>query len=664
MKAKVYFTADVPAQYTAVRRYVKDIMKQYDRHGGRRFSYQLYPMSSAEQREEAAEYGVKPVQIREIRGNEFQQTRAYMSIVFLYGDRIEKIDGITTTQGLEYNATTTMLDMVESVHAFAGLDAPVKTTVFVSQNLSELSISGIGKLIPNLRGMLKQVNERTGGRLAIEVRRPEKQSRIEEIEKQYGLHTVQWESGSDQATDGEAAAMEKGVMGIVLQYRGRSQTVPIRITGSIFGYELQKMEQIKKSLEDKLSALVRTNPPVAYVTGHGEKLLRSSRRSRQRASAGAFKELVNQLYSVQKVQLSKEPIPDNVKTVIVNGPRSSFTERELYKLDQFLMRGGSLMVLADPFKTAGARARGRRPQFEAVNTGLEELLASYGVELQENYVMDTRAYVNRQQNRSDIKLHNAPLLRGDSLHGSHIITADLSQLLFLNSSALALPEKRRGDAGDIEYRRLARSSSNSWLMEEDITLNPMRIRPPGEDAERGPYTLAAVAEGHFSSHFEEAVAPVAAEGSAAPGTEERSREAEQPQAQEGNQSGAAETIEQSIPHLAESREAGKLFVAGSSELTSSQLIGNQGRRGANPNRIFMLNAVDYLNGNRQIPPMRTKGLQTHRIGETDAVERMVIRLFHTVFVPLLVIGIGIGVWLRRRRYQGSIKQMMEREAQV
>jgi ABC-type uncharacterized transport system involved in gliding motility auxiliary subunit len=460
-------------------------------------------------------------------------------------------------------------------------------------------------------------------------------------------------------------------MGLVLEYRDRTKTVPIHITGSIFGYELEKMGEVRKNVEEKLSALVQSNPPVAYITGHGEKLLEAPRRARQQASAGTFKKLLNELYQVRTVALPDNPIPDDVQLAIINGPRKDFTERELYKLDQFLMRGGSLMILADPFRTIRSR-RSRRPQYKPVNTGLGELLESYGITLKENFVMDTRAYVNRQQNRQDVKLHNAPLVEGESLNDTHLITKDLARVLYLNTSSVGYPRAESGEesdsgggdaAGGISYTELASSSENSWLMEEDITLNPMMVRPPQGDTERKAYPITVLAEGRFTSHFDKAVPPAEDGGSeSSEESTEGDQAAESRSAENRNAEGSA--IEQTTPHLQQAKEPGKLLVAGTSALTGSQLLGNQPQRGSNPNRILVQNMADYMNGNTNIPPMRTKGLQMHRLGETTAAERTLIRMIHVVVVPVIIIGIGIGTWLRRRRYQRSIREMMEREAEV
>jgi ABC-type uncharacterized transport system involved in gliding motility auxiliary subunit len=658
MKAKVFFTADVPARYSSVRRYVQDIMKQYDRSAGGNLEVDIYPMRSEAQKQKASEYGVRPVHIREISGNEFQETQAYMSVVLLYGDRIEKIDGITSTKGLEYNLTTTMLDMVNSVNAFAGLEQPIKATAYVSRNLEKLEISGMDSLIPDLKEMLQKVKKQTGGKMNVEVERPEERSRIEEIEERYGLKTVSWEKrGADSS-----GQQEKGILGIVLNFRDSFEVVPINIEGGIFGYKIEKTAELRKAVEDKLAALVQTNPPVAYVTGHGEKRLQSRRRrTRGGASGAALKSLLEELYQLKPVNLSDQAIPGNVKTVLINGPRKQFSEYELYQLDQFLMRGGSLLVLTDPFQRSGGR-RTRRPQYKPVNTGLGELLSSYGITPQENYVMDTRAYVNRQQNRQDMKMYNAPMVSGDSLHDEHLITRDLARVLFLNSSSLSLADGK-GKNGNVDYTRLARSSEESWLMKEDITLNPMMMRPPSGDKKRRAYTLAVLAEGRFSSHFEEPVKPKKTEG-AESGAEQSAEEETGESAEQEPTGESAESIRQQAPHLQKAKSRGTLLVAGTSALGSSQLLGNEPQRGSNPNRILIQNMVDYLNGNTSIPPMRTKGLQMHRIGETTAAERTLIRMIHVVLIPLGVVAIGIAVWLRRRNYQRSIQRMMEKEVEV
>ena len=48
MKVKVFFSEDVPATYTPVRRYLTDMLRQYESVGEGRFSYEVFSMTGQE----------------------------------------------------------------------------------------------------------------------------------------------------------------------------------------------------------------------------------------------------------------------------------------------------------------------------------------------------------------------------------------------------------------------------------------------------------------------------------------------------------------------------------------------------------------------------------------------------------------------------------------
>ena len=80
-----------------------------------------------------------------------------------------------------------------------------------------------------------------------------------------------------------------------------------------------------------------------------------------------------------------------MESIIINGPKTSFTDAELYKIDQFLMKGGNLICYVDPLEqdeSAQQQYYGQMPQYEEINTGLDNLLNHYGVELPKHFVMD------------------------------------------------------------------------------------------------------------------------------------------------------------------------------------------------------------------------------------------------------------------------------------
>ena len=670
MKVKVFFSEDVPATYTPVRRYLTDMLRQYESVGEGRFSYEVFSMTGQDGQQQASEYGVRPIQIREVRADEFQQKQAYMGAAILYGDTIETINQITSTQGLEYRLTTTMQNMVRQVNALAGVQGQVETLVYASQNLSQLQIKGLDSLESDFQSMFQQLNSRSGGKLSFTIQRPT-ESEVEEVVDRYGMQRLTWRSRESQQQSGQGA-QNAGVLGVVLRYQDQFEVVPIDIRQTLLGgYQLEGMESVRTKIENKLSVLVQANPSIAYITGHGEKSLSDARRG-----AGRLRQLTQGLYQLEELDLSQNPIPADTQTVIINGPRQQFSQWELYQLDQFLMRGGSLMVLADPFQQQRSR-RTRRPSYEPIATGLRELLSSYGIEISRSYVMDTEAYVSRQQGRQDVKVHNAPLLADDGLTEESVITRDLTQVLFLNSAAVSYPgapgsgDGQESGNGTVDYQWLARSSEQSWEMTENITLNPMMIRPPSSGSDMRPYTLAAQAEGRFASHFDEAVEPPEGFGeSSQDGGEGADGEQQASQAAgdgagagtEGESEGNANADTADVVtrgHLEEATNAGRIIAAGTSEIAGAQLLGQQQQGGQSPNVIMVQNMIDYLNGNLQVPPMRTKGLQVNRLDETVQTTRTLIRLLHVVAVPAAVVLAGLAVWIGRRQYQRRIQEMLQ-----
>ena len=79
-------------------------------------------------------------------------------------------------------------------------------------------------------------------------------------------------------------------------------------------------------------------------------------------------------YTLEEVNLLESDIPVAAETVIINGPKEAFEEKELYKIDQFIMRGGNVMFFVDSYdEIAGYQ---QQPVYNPVRTGLEKLLST------------------------------------------------------------------------------------------------------------------------------------------------------------------------------------------------------------------------------------------------------------------------------------------------
>ena len=111
---KVFFTDNLPAQYGNNRRYLQDLLEEYEAYAGGDIRFEFYqPESDENLPRDALKYGIQPVQLQVIENDKLEVKRVYMGMVFLYEDKRETIPVIQTTTGLEYDITTKIKKLVD-----------------------------------------------------------------------------------------------------------------------------------------------------------------------------------------------------------------------------------------------------------------------------------------------------------------------------------------------------------------------------------------------------------------------------------------------------------------------------------------------------------------------------------------------------------------------
>jgi hypothetical protein len=274
---------------------------------------------------------------------------------------------------------------------------------------------------------------------------------------------------------------------------------------------------------------------------------------------------------------------------------------------------------------------GGQSVFVPMATGLDELLASYGVAVKKNYVLDSNCYIARQQGANDMPLHFAPVVRRDGFSRENPATRYLKEMIIYKASSIEL-DREKLDANDIDAVELVKSSEKAWLMEGRINLNPMFIQPPDE-GNFSQYSMAVALEGSFRSHFQSAVKPDAVEDETTPAA---------PAASDV----AAESF------IAAAVKPARIVVVGTSEITTGGLIDPQGK---SPAAIFTRNIVDYLNYNDMVPEMRSKGLGAASIGRTSALTGILFNLLTIIFPPIAVAVAGVLALVFRKRRKAQLK---------
>ena len=123
-------------------------------------------------------------------------------------------------------------------------------------------------------------------------------------------------------------------------------------------------------LTDGMQSLQRNQiPKVYFLQGHGEYPLKSAQ--------GGLLQAVNSLedkgYLVQPWNLAeKTVVPEDADALVIAGPKRKLFPQEVTALENYVQKGGNLLILIDP----------------EVDAGLEPLLKTWGVKLDNRIVVD------------------------------------------------------------------------------------------------------------------------------------------------------------------------------------------------------------------------------------------------------------------------------------
>lgn len=306
-------------------------------------------------------------------------------------------------------------------------------------------------------------------------------------------------------------------LGLLLRYRGRDQ---ILAQVDPWGFEVQFCSAVYALVRDRRARIGWYGPWKANPARPGGASWELARRMiAGRHELVPDERLANLRYG--------EPVPDDVEILIVVAPREEHP-RVAFELDQFVQRGGKLVVLVDQVQyDALTHERLGPPGLEAVPpTGLEALLAAYGARPTPEHVWDTRwatehAWLRARAGATATALDLPPeripvvsplLIRpGEGgVDPSHPVTAGVSGVTLSWAQPI---EPTDPPPGVVRTTLLASSDASARLMEPTalhvVDPDDIRANTAALLASRKPrsYMLAVALEGTFPSPFERAPAP-------------------------------------------------------------------------------------------------------------------------------------------------------------
>ncbi|MBF0389353.1 MAG: Gldg family protein [Desulfamplus sp.] len=717
---KVFFTKNLPAPHNNTERYLRDLLEEYAAKGGKVFNYKFYDVTATDagvteqtniNRDMAEDYGISPVQIRVIENDEVKFQQAYMGLVIIHGDMIEKIPAITSTDALEYTLTSAIQKLNNKVSALLALDEKIKITLYLSSSLENVAplmgldeISEMPKLIEKV---VERLNIRSLDKVDYKYIDPNvglnagSNSTLDELSKKYNLMVMKWPQIPQKAIEAGS-----GVASIVMEYKDRVKTtnlistINIPIIGTT--YQMVDPASLEGLFTQTMETMIGINEDIGYLADYGTHTLMDTNlammQGQQQSSMRAFNHLISQRYSIQSINLKTDdipsavpiskskPIPDGLKTLIIARPTEPFSDYELFLIDQALMRGTNIAFFIDTFNEIMSSQQfgfGGGPQFIPIDTGLERLLNHYGIKIDNSYILDDNCYkqqMPQNQGGGEQKIYFAPIIKDANINNTPAYMNNIKGIIAMKISPLELDEKQV-EQNAIKATKLFSSSEKSWLMEGNINLNPMFIiNPPSDSSKMKSYPLAYMLNGEFKSYFAGKPIPQKPTKSSddkdnekdeakeainenididAPDkkgeiAESNTDDMKQKIVKENKDEIAKIEVENSI--ITKGKPA-KIFVIACSAILQDNMLDPEGR---STNATFLLNIIDHLNDKDDIAAMRSKIQTLNPLEETSPIARTFIKVFNIAALPILVILFGFGVWAKRASRKKAIKLQFEK----
>jgi len=356
-------------------------------------------------------------------------------------------------------------------------------------------------------------------------------------------------------------------------------------------------------------------------------------------------------YNVSRVDLSsKEPLPDDLKTLIVLEPKD-LSDRQRYEIAKALYSGVDVILAAQKFKydyNPGGRGDVMVMPSE-LTPGVGDLLDKYGIDLSDKMLMDKQNQILSIQTQGsmaggflslpvslDVQSPVQIRISPENMNQDMAFTANLGPMVYLWGSRVTV-DKGKLDQLGLDTIVLISSSKETWEMSySGIPLTAGNTRPAADEM-IGSQPLAVLVSGQFPDPYQNQAPP---------------RWQDLPDSVE-----ATSVVETINPASA------KLIFIGASEIFTDQFIPDGKYRGQwPPHEDLILKAVEGLTLSEDLLHIRSKSIQVRFLEETSPLAKNLWRLFTILLVPAAIIAYGVVRMLMRRDRRMAYRRLLDQAA--
>jgi ABC-2 type transport system permease protein len=432
--------------------------------------------------------------------------------------------------------------------------------------------------------------------------------------------------------------------GAMVSYRGREVPLQLLMTqigqdpNKVLNNSIQALEYNLASAIQKLTGSIK--PRIAFLEGQGELSM---------AETVDSKNALAEFYNVDHVTLDSkinsltvrltsdsaaDKLVNKYKALIIAKPTQPFSEKDKFLIDQFVMRGGSVLWLIDPvFASMDSLEKFGTTMGLPLDVNLEDMLFAYGVRPNTNLLLDIQALpipvrsgqVGNQPQIRFFPWYFFPILTPLS---NHPITNGLNAVRTEFISSLDTIEginvKKTVLLTTSQYTRTVNAPAL-------IDLEILKKEPDERMFQNGPQPVAVLVEGNFTSVFQFRLPPELAEN-------------------------------KDLGFLGKSEKPAKMVIITDGDMIKNQIDVSNGyplplgydqfTRKTFGNKDFILNVVNYLCDDSGLITVRSRELKLRSLDMTAVTKQKIfLQTLNTLLPVLLVLAFAfIKFRMRKRKY--------------
>ncbi|MFW6152266.1 MAG: GldG family protein [Verrucomicrobiota bacterium] len=329
------------------------------------------------------------------------------------------------------------------------LDSRISLKFFFNRTNPDVPIM-IKNYAGHVEDLLREYEVVSGGKIKVDMYNPEPDSDDEEWARNYGLHPQQMEIFGSPVYLGVAAISGGEEQVIPALNPAEEELLEYQISRLI--HRVSKPKRPVIGVLSSLPALGQDIPPQVAT----------QMQQQPQEKWVTFKDIESD-YELAKIDTDTDEIPEDIKTLVLVHPKQ-LPDETLYAIDQFLLRGGRLMVFVDPLsETDAGTSRSRNPMGMGSDnsSNLEKLFSAWGITFSSGKVVADPRLFTRVQRAGGVEDSLVWLsLREPNLNSGEVITSQLDMLVLPSAGYFEVTDKKEG----LEITSLMTSSEDAGVV--------------------------------------------------------------------------------------------------------------------------------------------------------------------------------------------------------